>query len=69
MDDGLKGYIAGRAVMGNVVGEMRRSREDYQRRAAHQMKEEALSAAVVKLLLSDDADSAFEFLNDYLWMR
>jgi hypothetical protein len=32
MENGLKGYMAGRAVMGNVVGEMRRSREDYQRR-------------------------------------
>lgn len=64
MDNGLKGYMAGRAVMGNVVGDMRRSREDYQRRSAHQMKDEVLSAAVAKFLLNDDADSAFEFLND-----
>jgi hypothetical protein len=64
MDNGLKGYMAGRAVMGNVVGEMRRSREDYQRRSAHQMKEEILSKTVAKFLLSDNADSAFEFLND-----
>ena len=64
MENGLKGYMAGRAVMGNVVGEMRRSRKDYQRRSAHQMKDEALSAAVAKFLLNDDADSAFEFLND-----
>lgn len=64
MDNGLKGYMAGRAVMGNVVGEMRRSREDYQRRSAHQMKEEILSKTVAKFLLSDDADSAFDFLND-----
>lgn len=42
MDNGLKGYMAGRAVMGNVVGDMRRSREEYQRRSAHQMKDEAL---------------------------
>lgn len=49
--------------MGNVVGEMRRSRENYQRRSAHQTKEETLTKTVTKYLLNDDADGVLEFLN------
>lgn len=64
MDNGVKGYIAGNAVMGTVVGNMRRKRLDYARRSAHQMKEEKLNAMVAKFLLNDDADGAFEFLNE-----
>lgn len=64
MNNGLKGYIAGNAVMGTVVGDMRRKRLDYVRRSAHQMKEETLNAMVAKFLLNDDADGAFEFLNN-----
>lgn len=64
MDNGMKGYIAGNAVMGTVVGDMRRKRLDYERRSAHQMKEETLNAMVAKFLLNDDADGALEFLND-----
>ena len=33
MDDGLKNYLIGNAVMGNAAHEMRRTREDYQRRS------------------------------------
>ncbi len=64
MDNGVKGYLAGNAVMGTVVGDMRRKRLDYVRRSAHQMKEETLNAMVAKFLLNDDADGAMEFLND-----
>lgn len=63
MDDGLKGYLAGRAVMGSVVTDMRRTRLDYLRRSAHQMKEEVLSEAVAKFLLKDDKEAALEYLN------
>ena len=64
MDNTTKTYLTGNAVLGNVVGDMRRTREDYQRRSAHQTKDETLNAIVAKFLLSDDADSAFNFLND-----
>ena len=64
MDNGLKGYIAGNAVMGTVVGDMRRKRLDYVRRSAHQMKEETLNAMVAKFLLNDDSDGALMFLNN-----
>jgi hypothetical protein len=64
MDDGVKGYIAGNMVMGTVVGDMRRKRLDYERRTAHQMKEESLNTTVAKFLLNDDADGAMEFLNN-----
>ena len=60
MDNGVKGYLAGNAVMGTVVGDMRRKRLEYVRRSAHQMKEETLNAMVAKFLLNDDADGAFE---------
>ena len=63
MDDGLKGYLAGRAAMGSVVTDMRRTRLDYLRRSAHQMKEEVLSEAVAKFLLKDDKAAALEYLN------
>ena len=63
MDDGLKGYLAGRAAMGSVVSDMRRTRLDYLRRSAHQMKEEVLSEAVAKFLLKDDKAAALEYLN------
>ena len=65
MDNRLKGYIAGNAIMGTVVGDMRRKRLDYERRSVHQMKEETLNAMVAKFLMNDDADGAFELLNDY----
>lgn len=64
MDDGVKNYLVGNAVMGNVASEMRRSREDYQLRSAHQKKDEELSSAVVKFLLSDDVDGALNYLNE-----
>lgn len=63
MDSGAKGYIAGKAVMGNIVGDMRRTRLDYQRRSAHQMKEEVLSSTVAKFLLKDDKEAALEYLD------
>ena len=49
--------------MGTVVSDMRRTRLDYQRRSAHQMKEEVLSEAVAKFLLKDDKEAALEYLN------
>lgn len=64
MDSGAKGYIAGKAVMGNIVGDMRRTRLDYQRRSAHQMKEEVLSSTVAKFLLKDDKEAALEYLDN-----
>lgn len=64
MDDGMKGYLAGNVVVGNVVNDMRRKREDYQRRTIHQTKEEALSARVAKFLLNNDKEGALEYLND-----
>ncbi|MBR5911747.1 MAG: hypothetical protein IKZ55_07155 [Bacteroidales bacterium] len=63
MNDGLKGYFVGNAVMGSVVSDMRRTRLDYQRRSAHQMKEEVLSEAVARFLLKDDEEAALEYLN------
>ena len=62
MDDGLKGYLAGRAVMGSVVTDMRKTRLDYLRRSAHQMKEDVLSEVVAKFLLKDDKEAALEYL-------
>lgn len=64
MNNSTKTYLAGNALLGNVVGDMRRTREDYQRRSAHQTKDETLNAIVAKFLLSDDADSAYNFLNE-----
>lgn len=64
MDDGLKNYLIGNAVMGNAANEMRRTREDYLRRSAHQRKDEELSTTVAKFLLSDDAEGALEYLNE-----
>lgn len=64
MDDGMKNYLIGNAVMGNAAHEMRRTREDYQRRSAHQRKDEELSTAAAKFLLSDDAEGALDYLNE-----
>ncbi len=64
MDNGLKGYIAGNVVMGTMIGDMRRTRLDYERRSAHQVKEETLNAIVAKFLLNDDKEGAFEYLNE-----
>lgn len=64
MNFNSKTYLAGNAILGNVVGDMRRAREDYQRRSSHQTKDETLNAIVAKFLLSDDADSAYNFLNE-----
>lgn len=64
MDDGVKGYLAGNAVMGTVVGDIRRKRLDYERRSAHQMKEETLNVVVARYLLNDDKEGAFEYLNE-----
>ena len=64
MDNSTKTVLAENAILGNVVGDMRRAREDYQRKSAHQQKDETLNAIVAKFLLSDDADSACNFLND-----
>ena len=64
MDNSTKTYLAGNAILGNMVGDMRRVREDYQRRSAHQQKDETLNAMVAKFLLSYDADSAYNFLNE-----
>ena len=50
--------------MGTVVGDMRRKRLDYERRSAHQMKEETLNVVVAKYLLNDDEEGAFEYLNE-----
>ena len=63
MDDGWKGYLAGSAAMGSMVSNMRKARLDYQRRSAHQMKEEVLSETVAKFLLKDDKEAALEYLN------
>lgn len=63
MDNGLKGYIIGNAVVGNAANDLRRLREDYARRTIHQTKEETLSAVVAKFLLNNDKEGALEYLN------
>ena len=57
------GYVAGNAISNNVINGLRKYSEEAQRKLAHWTPEETISAEIVKFILSDDKQGAFEYLN------
>lgn len=57
------GYVAGNAVSNSVINNLRKYREEAERKLAHWTSEETISAEIAKFILSDNRQGAFEYLN------
>lgn len=60
------GYVAGSSISRGMAGNLRRKREEIERKLAHFTTEKVLSAEVAKFLLTDDKKGAYEYLNLHL---
>lgn len=60
-----QGYLAGNAIAKGVINDLRRTREEMERKLAHFTTEETLSAEVAKFILANDQQGAFEYLNSH----
>lgn len=58
-------YIAGNSITKGMANNLRKEREEIERRLAHTTPEEVLSAEITKFLLSEDRNGAYEFLNSH----
>lgn len=59
------GYLAGSSITRGVADNLRRQREEIEKKLAHITSEEVLSAEIAKFLLKEDKDGAYQYLNDH----
>lgn len=63
------GYIAGSSITRGVADNLRRQREEIEKeiekKLAHIISEDVLSAEIAKFLLKEDKDGAYQYLNDH----
>ena len=59
------GYVAGSSITRGVADNLRRQREEIEKKLAHITSEEVLSAEIAKFLLKEDKDGAYQYLNDH----
>lgn len=56
-------YVAGSAITSGVISELRKCREETERKLAHFTTEETLRTDIAKFILLDNKQGAFEYLN------
>lgn len=56
------GYVAGSSITRGIANNLRKQREEMEKKLAHITSEEVLSAEVAKFLLSEDRNGAYEYL-------
>ena len=58
------GYVAGNAIAKNMADNLRKQREELEKRHAHVTSQEVLTTEIAKFLLNGNNDGAFEYLNN-----
>ena len=59
------GYAAGHSIARGIAGNLRRQREEMEKKLAHITSEDVLSAEVAKFLLKEDKTGAKQYLDDH----
>ena len=59
------GYAAGNSIARGIAGNLRRQREEMEKKMAHITSEEVLSAEVAKFLWKEDKIGAKQYLDDH----
>lgn len=57
------GYTAGRSITSGIANNLRKQREEIEKKLAHITSEEVLSTEIAKFLLDEDKNGAYEYLN------
>lgn len=57
------GYVAGKSISSGVISDLRKQREEIERKLLYVKTEEVLSAEIAKFILSDNKQAAYEYLN------
>ena len=59
------GYVAGNSMMRGIADNLRRQREEVEKRLAHITTEEVLAVEIAKFLLNENRNGAYEYLNSH----
>lgn len=59
------GYVAGSSISKGIANNLRKQREELEKKLAHITPEEVLAAEIAKFLLSENKNGAYEYLNSH----
>ena len=59
------GYVAGSSISKGIANNLRKQREEMEKKLAHITSEEVLAAEIAKFLLSENRNGAYEYLNSH----